>query len=1017
MPPRITRLTWPRLFPRYEPSPFLYPRWYSVENASLDIPDSTPPKDFAEQDATTQTELGEAQSTSPNTKTQDEYVGIRRIPGSYERKDQVRQMKDARRMQLHGKAFYGNDWRTPLTLLRKHTPAGEYYHVKKLARLEMPQGMRGFYPGNLSNLFLDIYLHTECHVQISRDDDHKDDKFSALELSGTLTSINMARNILNESVQVESDDDLNDKGNMGSYTITASPVILDRVMPRSVWSKPSTRTKELYDVLEPKTWSFTTFAAYVEALISSTGPPSRPKSRTVPKDKSHVDLVTEKLMALYKNPESVRWASMRATVLTLQYLTTKAKIPQVRLLLELVESKAKSHASLRLVLANPAVFNVLLDSASQALDLHTYNFLLRMMTDRGVAPTVETWTPLLQLVQKISPRNAKHIVNAMRNLGMLSSTIGKTATANVTLSTTASEWLRRDESIFDFIAHYDKLWDGKEWLDPFACNQLVTLLVERGNLQDVMPLLNEFTSRNKKPNIVTAHILIDAASSYRNLTFAINLLEATIGKSDSLKPDRHTFDKLVQMAFRTRAYNTLRVVWRYACLSGNVSRELIRKMQKTLMGFVCTQPGLAKTLDVGVGVHDDKVSRHQRFKAMAPIVAVGIEGVMSHAEILGLAPPVQVEDVEMPSASNTIASPDAIAAPDTTASTDNTTSLEAITSPDAHSSLNIAAPPTGKSSLHPILAADLQAHEILFPTVPFMSALRAAADRDLLWKQQGYDKNTSLQTLLAEAVTVQVERRQGLPQEPLIRTYETETPLIRTVERGSPQVPFSENKVREVERESPEISFSEDKVRKVEFESLEFRQDKIRKIELKGDSSKTEPFVFQSLNLESEEVKKFKLAQQEDARKRVKMYKDQQTKARFAAAAKIEWEKLREAKAKLVKAKKLEYEKRCEERRQLQEEQEIAAQKEKRRILDKEMARKRWMTKEEEKWRVEEEKTREEEWQKRQEEERREVESREAEALGEWRKLHEEMRETMAKNRTAGFDDLEVGDDPVGDEM
>jgi hypothetical protein len=194
---------------------------------------------------------------------------------------------------------------------------------------------------------------------------------------------------------------------------------------------------------------------------------------------------------------------------------------------------------------------------------------------------------------------------------------------------------------------------------------------------------------------------------------------------------------------------------------------------------------------------------------------------------------------------------------------------------------------------------------------------------------------------------------------------------------------------------------------------LEFREQMVRKIELKEDLSKTDPFVFEPLELESEEVKKFKLAQQEDARKRVKMYKDQQTKARFAAAAKLEWEKLREAKAKLVKAKKQEYEQRCEERRLLQEEQEVAAAKEKKRIVDKEMAMKRWLTKEEEKWRVEEEKRREEEWLRRQEEVRREAERKEAEALGEWRKLHEEMREMMTKNQNAGFDDLEEGDEEV----
>ncbi|KEQ76459.1 hypothetical protein M436DRAFT_13418, partial [Aureobasidium namibiae CBS 147.97] len=436
----------------------------------------------------------------------------------------------------------------------------------------MPEGMRGFYPGNLSNLFLDIYLHTQCHVQISRGDEHKDDKFTALELSGTPTSINMAKNILNETVQVESDDDLNDKGSLGSYTTTPTPVVSDGVLPRSVWSIPRAASKPLHEVQEPETWSFNGFAAYVEALVNSTAPPSRPKSvAQSPKTAPHIDSVAGKLMALYKTPESVRWASSRATVLTLQYLTMKGKVPLVRLLLEIIEVQSKNHVYLRLALANPSVYNVLLGSTSQALDLHTYNFLLRMMTDRGVTPTIETWTSLLHLVQKLEPSVARHIVNTMRTQGMLVAQAARAAAASVTLRKSAEKWLSRDESIFDFVAHNDKLWDGKEWLEPFGCNQLLTLLVSRGDVQDTLPLVKELQSRNKRPNLVTAHILINAAASYRDLSFAMDALEATIGKTKGLQPDRQTFDKLFHLAFRLRAYNTLRVVWRYACLSGNVS--------------------------------------------------------------------------------------------------------------------------------------------------------------------------------------------------------------------------------------------------------------------------------------------------------------------------------------------------------------------------------------------------------------------------------------------------------------
>lgn len=642
----------------------------------------------------TQNELGKVQST--DITIQDEHVGTRRVLPSLQRKEQKRRLQEAKRMQLRGKSYYSNDWRTPLTMLRKNTPTGEHYHVKSLARLQMPQGMRGFYPGNLSNLFLDIYLHTQCHVQISRSDDHKDDRFSTLELSGTPTSINMARNILNETVQVESDDDLNDKGSLGSYTVTPTPVVSDGVLPRSVWSIPQVASKALHEVLEPETWSFNSFAAYVEALVNSTAPPSRPGSATQPP--KHIDLVAEKLMDLYKNPESVRWASSRATVLTLQYLTMNSKIPQVRLLLEIIEIQSKTHVYLRLTLANPSVYNVLLDSASQALDLHTYNFLLGMMMDRGVTPTIETWTSLLHLVQRSEPRVTKHIVNTMRKHGMLSTPSARAAAANVTLRKTAEKWLSRDESIFDFIAHYDKLWEGNEWLEPFGCNQLLTLLVNRGNMQDTLPLVRELQNRNKSANLVTTHILISAAASYRDLAFAMDALEATIGRTKGLQPDRHTFDRLFYLAFRLRAYNTLRVVWRYACLSGNVSQDRKFKMSTALRASFRGLAESAQSLGVGTGA-DDTTSRHQRFKTIAPIVAVGITEVIKDVEALRRMPAQQAGDVTMQSSSGTTTiSSGAAVFTDTAASSDVNTATEGPPSTDTTISLDNSASADAESS-------------------------------------------------------------------------------------------------------------------------------------------------------------------------------------------------------------------------------------------------------------------------------------------------------------------------------
>ncbi|KAI5210868.1 hypothetical protein AUEXF2481DRAFT_32036 [Aureobasidium subglaciale EXF-2481] len=636
MPPRITRLRWPQLFPPHEPLPFLYPRWYSIQSATVETSAPGLQHVLGPEQPLPQ-ESNEPKSTRHQTKKQDAVLeshdeGIaRRVPQVIKRKAQIRKLQETKRREMREKGFYANDWRTPLMLLRKHTPEGEEHHVKHLARLEMPKGMRGFYPGELPNLFLDIYLHTGCHVQISRSDGHADDKFSALDVSGTLASIQRAKKILNEAVRLESDTDAEAKGSMGSYATTTTSIPVRKAMPRSVWSMRH-KPKELSDVIVPSQWSFKAFAAHVDHLVLSTPPRLQIRKQGASRPKSHVETVTERIVALYTSKDTVRWASMHATVQTLQYLSQHRKVPEVRRVLELIDLHSKIIPHFRLIFTDPATFNVLLHSAAEALDLHNYNFLLRMMLDRNVVPDTATWTTLLHLVQKVHPRSAKHVITTMRSRNMLSSPSAKIATANEGLQKDAVEWLGRGESVFDFIAHYDKLWLGREWLDTRACNQLLPLLIESGKLEDAMILVGELESRHGRPNHVTTHILLDAASAYRDLNFAVRALEATMSQrgKGALRPTRDTFDKLIPLAYRVRAYNTLRVIWRYACLSGNASPKLVRKMQKSLLAPIPSTTQSEGPLHVGqVEVEGNIISRNLYFKAMAAKVAVGIERSLS----------------------------------------------------------------------------------------------------------------------------------------------------------------------------------------------------------------------------------------------------------------------------------------------------------------------------------------------------------------------------------------------------
>ncbi|KAK6001310.1 hypothetical protein QM012_002641 [Aureobasidium pullulans] len=987
MPPRITRLKWPRLFPTYEPLPFLYPRWYSVEVAAAEATSSGTRTDSStpnEPTTSTRKELGDTLHTPLDplsTQSQDEDTHVRRVPQSLVRKVQIRKLQETKRKELRAKSFYANDWRTPLMLLRKHTPEGDHHHVKQLARLEIPQGMRGFYPGNLYDLFLDVYLHTGCHVQISRGDNHEHGKFHALEMSGTAATIRLARHILNEAVQVESDGDPNDRGTMGNYNTLTTPIAQDNVMPRSVWSMPHTTAKDLSKILEPEHWSFQSFAAYVAELVIATPTPTSLKlvrPVDLPKNKPHVDLVTEKLMALYTSPHSVRWASMHATVQTLQYLSRHRKVPEVRRILNFVESQSKNNPYLRSVLANPSVFNVLLESASQALDLHTYNFLLRMMTDRGVVPDVETWTSLLQLVQRVSPRNAKHIITTMRQRQMLSSPVAKLGIGNATSQKDVMEWLGRGESVFDFIAHYDKLWNGKEWLDTRACNQILLVLIETGNLQDAMALIKELVNRNKKPNLVTTHILIDAASSYKDLRFAINALETTLGEAGHLQPISRTFEKLAYLAFKVRAYNVLRVVWRYACLNGDVSRDLSRKMHKALSTFLRGKSDIVRTLNVqkltvGVGT-ENRIGRQQRFKMFAPIIAVGITESNQHAASLTLLSPTSL-----------------------------TKSLEDLPKLVDTSSSSTDSNTTTSSGLHPTLAADLDANKSYLPVKPFVSTLRKAVEKDLLWKQNGYDKAATLDVLLAKAVPVWIRKNAQLLHKEQQEREQEEAAQKEAAQKGKARKESARAvwELRKQKRERRLLAFKKAlevqgkrlATAKRRFEARKRRVDARRKNLAKVEWPKKNELMIEEAHsaagTSAEARAAFEATKQEDRKARKEALAAKASKVALAKQKSLEANQARRAlwaKKKLDRRTKRLEQKAREERKE-KARAHLQARKDQE-AREEEMRNER-MKEKEERMREKEERMKEKEEKMKREREREEHE--------EWEKLHQEMQGLVGK--------------------
>jgi pentatricopeptide repeat protein len=751
MPPRITRLKWPRLFPKHEPLLFVHPRWYSVEPAAVEATRQTPIDDDDEQlkeqlqillhdESKEQGVKPRRKPKKDHGKDQDGLEGIiKRVPSSIARLSKVQGLQEKKRRELRERNFLAHDWLTPLALLRKHTPKDAMSHVNQLERLQIPKGMRGFYTGDLKELILEIYLHTGCHVQVSRSDGtvHVDEKFSALDLAGSVLSIKLAKKILDDAVQVErigATNDKADKTSMESYPSTTTPLSRTDSAPRAVWATRHvpTRRKHLSELRVPRVWTTIKFASYIEELILTPEPPLSPRRRTdTPRPRPHSAVVAEKLLDLYSEPTAIRCASMHATLQTLKFLSQHRKLPEVRRILGLVEFHSKTYPLLRMILSTPRTFNILLHHAAEALDLHSYHFALRIMIDNNVAPDYETWTSLLTIIRVRSPKDAKHVVAAMKTRNLIESPAANIATANAMIKQDVESWLKRGESIFDFVAHYDRRRGGKEWLDPRACNTMMSACIKTGNPEDALDLLNILHQRFRRPNLASVHILLDAACAYTKLglDFAIKALEATL--DDHVVPDRHTYGRMARLAWKRRAMNAFKVIWQYACLSGNVSYSLLRRMEKSLDKPLPVEDRVGGHVGVaGVMLDAQDLSRQKRFNALAAKVAL----------IIGV-PPVSEPTTLVPLGADTLPRP-----------------AEA----EAEAEAEARPRPKAKTPYQQQLTRDMDAHKHFTPVNDLLSVLKVAVAKDHEWRGKGYEsakKCPSLDVLTQQAIQIPVQVR------------------------------------------------------------------------------------------------------------------------------------------------------------------------------------------------------------------------------------------------------------------
>ncbi|GAB7349980.1 hypothetical protein MBLNU459_g0666t1 [Dothideomycetes sp. NU459] len=782
-----------------EPLLFLYPRWFTSATSEPQVTAGEPqeasqderrrrkmvdPRDrHIRQARVVASEVAQDRDPALQAQTSPENPLDSRPSSGLVRKIIVKRDHEGKKLRrkwdLRDTYRDSRDWRTSLDILQRATPSRTSFHVKQLERLTMPEGMFGWYPGDLNELFLEIKLLTECHVQLLSDDINHGStsggdgtRFYSLVLAGTPSTIRMARERLNDEIRVRSDGSSQDGGSMGAYTTTSSIIKREKAAPRAVWSQHRARiqatSKPSIENL-PRRWTTITFANHIDDLVNRSMPRMLQRRiyglqpRPSPNQESHIDAVAVTILDLFLAPTMMPVISPYSCASAFRFLLKHRKLPELRRILELLDNHD--------FVFSTGMFNPCLQAARDAGDLHNFHFVLRLMVDRHVRPDWESWSALVALVNQVSRRDARVVLKGMRKKGLLVAAPAKMDVAAAFVKEDFTDWVERGGSTASFVETYGKHFDGPDWLNENVANRMLGVRAQRGQFGDAFSILDLLITRGKRPNTVSLNILLSAAVAQRNPRAALESVNRLVGDESSagVRPDKITFDRLFRLAWRRGEYNMLRVAWRYACMHGEVSSALQEAFEGTITLYTpSSKPVTGDAVSIGPS-ELSQTSRPKLFRSLAAKVAVGLreglgsgdsaereDGLESTLNAFDQRTKALVEYKELNRilvAQGTQPQPTATVTAELDKEHDGTIQ-------ETHAQR--------RRQLLDLVKSDLQQVQRLQPLVPLAKMLQIAWKRDLEWTGLRVRKTPDLAWILENAVQIPV----ALGAVPSLRSHE-----------------------------------------------------------------------------------------------------------------------------------------------------------------------------------------------------------------------------------------------------
>lgn len=329
----------------------------------------------------------------------------------------------------------------------------------------------------------------------------------------------------------------------------------------------------------PETFTVRSFADYAYDLTRPPPPHSLHRLVYSPGEE-HRFVIRDIIYNLFNDRNNRQFFSTRALNALVFYFYHHEFLPHLLALFPKFED-----------LMTVRTFNVMLEGSSSRRDFNIFRYMIRLMKAFQIKPNGVEWVSFLRSIRDVGARSV--VLDRMKEDGLLDDHHLLAGAMAITVPDSFASHLRSQQSVSSYIKLMNNRY-GPGWLTTDVINIMVQQCARYNRRTDVYNLLLYCNERGCRVNTVTLNF---ALASFFNEPRG-TLSHQTQGASNSthgilfylwfrrafpqVPYDDETTRRLFTIAWKKRAYNSCRVLWRYACVYGATNWDMQMKIKQSI---------------------------------------------------------------------------------------------------------------------------------------------------------------------------------------------------------------------------------------------------------------------------------------------------------------------------------------------------------------------------------------------------------------------------------------------------